>query len=160
MGDSKKVFEDIVDDNLKIRKINLPNIITPAPALSAEKSLNSVALGNKGYICKEFRNFFLVHDKKTFSKSSRDWIKACKLKERDVDNNNVTSDGISVSVSANNGSSASIPSGTLLSKFKPTLVADQVVEDGKLIWINGLLQCITCMKEYENKSLEEMRFED
>merc|ERR1719268_436991 len=84
-------------------------------------------------------------------------MKACT--ERDVYKNNVPHSGISVT--ANDRSSAAfIPRGTLFSKFKSTPVTDQVVEDGKLIWIKGLLQCITCMNEYENKSLEEIRFED
>lgn len=45
-------------------------------------------------------------------------------------------------------------------KFSPLLSNDTMVKNGVNQSINTRHQCITCMKEYENKSLEELRFED
>ena len=45
-------------------------------------------------------------------------------------------------------------------KFNPLLSTDIMIKNGANQNINTRHQCITCMKEYENKSLEELRFED
>jgi len=45
-------------------------------------------------------------------------------------------------------------------KFNPLLSTDTMVKNGSNQNINTRHQCITCMKEYENKSLEELRYED
>ncbi|XP_035288063.1 nuclear pore complex protein Nup98-Nup96 isoform X2 [Anguilla anguilla] len=50
-------------------------------------------------------------------------------------------------------------SGTTL-KFNPPSGSDTMVKGGVTTSINTKHQCITAMKEYENKSLEELRLED
>ncbi|XP_061106548.1 nuclear pore complex protein Nup98-Nup96 isoform X2 [Conger conger] len=50
-------------------------------------------------------------------------------------------------------------SGTTL-KFNPPTGSDTMVKGGVTTSINTKHQCITAMKEYENKSLEELRLED
>ncbi|XP_045080240.1 nuclear pore complex protein Nup98-Nup96-like isoform X4 [Coregonus clupeaformis] len=45
-------------------------------------------------------------------------------------------------------------------KFNPPTGSDTMVKGGVTASINTKHQCITAMKEYENKSLEELRFED
>uniref|UniRef100_A0A673ZDU3 Nuclear pore complex protein Nup98-Nup96 n=1 Tax=Salmo trutta TaxID=8032 RepID=A0A673ZDU3_SALTR len=45
-------------------------------------------------------------------------------------------------------------------KFNPPTGSDTMVKGGVTTSINTKHQCITAMKEYENKSLEELRFED
>ena len=45
-------------------------------------------------------------------------------------------------------------------KFNPPTGTDTMMKSGSQQNINTRHQCITCMKEYENKSLEELRFED
>ncbi|XP_060942468.1 nuclear pore complex protein Nup98-Nup96 isoform X2 [Limanda limanda] len=45
-------------------------------------------------------------------------------------------------------------------KFNPPIGNDTMVKAGVTTSINTKHQCITAMKEYENKSLEELRFED
>lgn len=45
-------------------------------------------------------------------------------------------------------------------KFSPLLGTDMMIKNGNNQSINTRHQCITCMKEYENKSLEELRYED
>ncbi|KAI4791213.1 hypothetical protein KUCAC02_034142, partial [Chaenocephalus aceratus] len=45
-------------------------------------------------------------------------------------------------------------------KFNPPTGTDTMVKAGVTTSINTKHQCITAMKEYENKSLEELRFED
>ncbi|XP_051732984.1 nuclear pore complex protein Nup98-Nup96 isoform X1 [Ctenopharyngodon idella] len=51
------------------------------------------------------------------------------------------------------------PPGTTI-KFNPPTGSDTMVKGGVTTSINTKHQCITAMKEYENKSLEELRFED
>nr|CAD7197113.1 unnamed protein product [Timema douglasi] len=45
-------------------------------------------------------------------------------------------------------------------KFNPVTGSDTMVKNGVSQTINTRHHCITCMKEYESKSLEELRFED
>ncbi|KAM7291554.1 hypothetical protein ISCGN_028127 [Ixodes scapularis] len=45
-------------------------------------------------------------------------------------------------------------------KFKALTGTDYMMKNGVSSIINTSHQCITCMKEYENKSLEELRLED
>ncbi len=45
-------------------------------------------------------------------------------------------------------------------KFNMTVGTDTMLKSGVTTNINTRHQCITCMKEYENKSLEELRCED
>jgi nuclear pore complex protein Nup98-Nup96 len=45
-------------------------------------------------------------------------------------------------------------------KFNPVTGTDSMAKNGLTQNINTRHQCITCMKEYENKSLEELRLED
>ena len=45
-------------------------------------------------------------------------------------------------------------------KFLPTLDSDVIIKQGQKSPISTRIQCITCMEEYENKSLEELRCED
>jgi nuclear pore complex protein Nup98-Nup96 len=51
------------------------------------------------------------------------------------------------------------PVGTTV-KFNPPTGTDTMMKSGGQQSINTRHQCITCMKEYENKSIEELRFED
>uniref|UniRef100_A0A8C1PTZ0 Nuclear pore complex protein Nup98-Nup96 n=1 Tax=Cyprinus carpio TaxID=7962 RepID=A0A8C1PTZ0_CYPCA len=51
------------------------------------------------------------------------------------------------------------PPGTTI-KFNPLTGSDTMVKGGVTTSINTKHQCITAMKEYENKSLEELRLED
>ena len=50
--------------------------------------------------------------------------------------------------------------GTGHTKFQPTTSTDTMMKQGQQSQISTRHQCITCMKEYENKSLEELRCED
>ena len=50
--------------------------------------------------------------------------------------------------------------GTGHTKFRPTNSTDTMMKSGQQQNINTQHQCITCMKEYETKSLEELRCED
>ena len=50
--------------------------------------------------------------------------------------------------------------GTGHTKFNPTTSTDTMMKQGVQSQISTRHQCITCMKEYENKSLEELRCED
>ena len=50
--------------------------------------------------------------------------------------------------------------GTGHTKFQPTTSTDTMMKSGQSTQISTRHQCITCMKEYENKSLEELRCED
>ncbi|XP_037293969.1 nuclear pore complex protein Nup98-Nup96 isoform X2 [Manduca sexta] len=50
--------------------------------------------------------------------------------------------------------------GTAHVKYNPVVGTDVVVKSGNSQNINIKHHCITCMKEYENKSLEELRLED
>ncbi|XP_077558826.1 nuclear pore complex protein Nup98-96 isoform X1 [Haemaphysalis longicornis] len=54
---------------------------------------------------------------------------------------------------------ATVTSGTTI-KFKPPTGTDTMMKNGVSSTISTSHQCITCMKEYENKSLEELRLED
>uniref|UniRef100_A0A8C5F3U9 Nuclear pore complex protein Nup98-Nup96 n=1 Tax=Gadus morhua TaxID=8049 RepID=A0A8C5F3U9_GADMO len=57
------------------------------------------------------------------------------------------------------GFTAAQQPGTAL-KFNPPTGSDTMVKSGVTTSINTKHQCITAMKEYENKSLEELRLED
>ncbi|KAJ8704846.1 hypothetical protein PYW08_012166 [Mythimna loreyi] len=50
--------------------------------------------------------------------------------------------------------------GTAHVKYNPVVGTDVVVKSGTSQSVNIKHHCITCMKEYENKSLEELRLED
>ncbi|XP_066475536.1 nuclear pore complex protein Nup98-Nup96 [Tiliqua scincoides] len=52
-----------------------------------------------------------------------------------------------------------VPTGTTI-KFNPPTGTDTMVKSGVSTNINTKHQCITAMKEYESKSLEELRLED
>ncbi|TRY63912.1 hypothetical protein TCAL_05590 [Tigriopus californicus] len=52
-----------------------------------------------------------------------------------------------------------MPNGTTI-KFNPTTGTDTMLKSGVTTNINIRHQCITCMKEYEAKSIEELRFDD
>lgn len=54
---------------------------------------------------------------------------------------------------------SSAPNGTTI-KFNPPTGTDTMMKGGVSTNISTRHQCITCMKEYENKSLEELRVED
>ncbi|KAM9451702.1 nuclear pore complex protein Nup98-Nup96-like isoform 2-T2 [Clarias gariepinus] len=56
------------------------------------------------------------------------------------------------------GFTATQPGTTI--KFNPPTGSDTMVKSGVTTSINTKHQCITAMKEYENKSLEELRLED
>ncbi|KAM9451703.1 nuclear pore complex protein Nup98-Nup96-like [Clarias gariepinus] len=56
------------------------------------------------------------------------------------------------------GFTATQPGTTI--KFNPPTGSDTIVKSGVTTSINTKHQCITAMKEYENKSLEELRLED
>lgn len=49
--------------------------------------------------------------------------------------------------------------GTVI-KFQPLTSTDTMQKSGVTTTINTKHHCITCMKEYEGKSLEELRWED
>lgn len=51
------------------------------------------------------------------------------------------------------------PNGTTV-KFNPPTSQDTMVKNGVSTNINTRHQCITAMKEYQSKSLEELRVED
>uniref|UniRef100_A0A1A9WVG8 Nuclear pore complex protein Nup98-Nup96 n=1 Tax=Glossina brevipalpis TaxID=37001 RepID=A0A1A9WVG8_9MUSC len=57
------------------------------------------------------------------------------------------------------GNAASNP-GTSLAKYQPTMGTDTLMKGGQSNNINTKLHCITGMKEYEGKCLEELRMED
>ncbi|XP_071392478.1 nuclear pore complex protein Nup98-Nup96-like isoform X2 [Centroberyx affinis] len=67
--------------------------------------------------------------------------------------------GTSASLFGGSGFSAAQQPGTTL-KFNPPTGSDTMVKGGVTTSINTKHQCITAMKEYENKSLEELRLED
>ena len=50
--------------------------------------------------------------------------------------------------------------GTGHTKFQATTSTDTMMKAGQSQQISTRHQCITCMKEYENKSMEELRCED
>ncbi|XP_014215261.1 uncharacterized protein LOC106644328 [Copidosoma floridanum] len=64
-----------------------------------------------------------------------------------------SSSGFGASTSTNN------ISGTVV-KFNPVTGSDSMVKNGVTQPISTRHHCITCMKEYESKSLEELRLED
>lgn len=45
-------------------------------------------------------------------------------------------------------------------KFTPVITTDSMTKNGTAHNISGRHCCIVAMKEYENKSYEELRFED
>ncbi|XP_028967287.1 nuclear pore complex protein Nup98-Nup96 [Galendromus occidentalis] len=51
-------------------------------------------------------------------------------------------------------------SGIPTPQFKPTIGNDTMIKSGTTINIQTKHQCITCMKEFENKSIEELRVDD
>lgn len=59
------------------------------------------------------------------------------------------------------GTIGTVPTGTTV-KFSPQTGTDTMMKNGhsQSTSINIRLMCITCMREYESKSLEELRFED
>lgn len=63
---------------------------------------------------------------------------------------------------ANNafGSNQSQAAAGTVVKFSPVTGTDNMQKNGLATTISTKHHCITCMKEYENKSLEELRFED
>ncbi|XP_056140469.1 nuclear pore complex protein Nup98-Nup96 [Lampris incognitus] len=67
--------------------------------------------------------------------------------------------GTSASLFGGSGFSATQQPGTTL-KFNPPTGSDTMVKGGVTTSINTKHQCITAMKEYENKSVEELRLED
>ncbi|XP_067619448.1 nuclear pore complex protein Nup98-Nup96 isoform X2 [Eurosta solidaginis] len=50
--------------------------------------------------------------------------------------------------------------GTSIAKYQPTLGTDTLMKGGQPNNVNTKQHCITAMKEYEGKSLEELRLED
>lgn len=50
--------------------------------------------------------------------------------------------------------------GTSIAKYQPTIGTDTLMKNGTANNINTKQHCITAMKEYESKSLEELRMED
>ncbi|XP_011615072.2 nuclear pore complex protein Nup98-Nup96 isoform X2 [Takifugu rubripes] len=67
--------------------------------------------------------------------------------------------GGTTSLFGNSGFSSTQQPGTTI-KFNPPTGSDTMVKAGVTTSINTKHQCITAMKEYENKSLEELRLED
>ncbi|XP_068600169.1 nuclear pore complex protein Nup98-Nup96 [Brachionichthys hirsutus] len=67
--------------------------------------------------------------------------------------------GGTTSLFGGSGFSAAQQPGTTV-KFNPPTGTDTMVKAGVTTSINTKHQCITAMKEYENKSLEELRLED
>ncbi|XP_034539547.1 nuclear pore complex protein Nup98-Nup96 isoform X2 [Notolabrus celidotus] len=67
--------------------------------------------------------------------------------------------GGAASLFGGSGFSATQQPGTTV-KFNPPTGSDTMVKAGVTTNINTKHQCITAMKEYENKSLEELRLED
>ena len=57
------------------------------------------------------------------------------------------------------GFGGAVPTGTTL-KYNPPASQDTMVKNGQTQNINTRHQCITAMKEYQSKSLEELRMED
>uniref|UniRef100_A0A146M9Y3 Nuclear pore complex protein Nup98-Nup96 n=1 Tax=Lygus hesperus TaxID=30085 RepID=A0A146M9Y3_LYGHE len=55
---------------------------------------------------------------------------------------------------------ATASGGTHQIKFTPVTGTDTMVKNGASTSVSTRHHCITCMKEYENKSLEELRMED
>ncbi|KAI5620164.1 nuclear pore complex protein Nup98-Nup96, partial [Silurus asotus] len=66
--------------------------------------------------------------------------------------------GATSSLFGPSGFTATQPGTTI--KFNPPTGSDTMVKSGVTTSINTKHQCITAMKEYENKSLEELRLED
>lgn len=50
--------------------------------------------------------------------------------------------------------------GTVIAKYQPTIGTDTLLKGGAQNNVNTKLHCITAMKEYESKSLEELRMDD
>ncbi|KAF9410324.1 hypothetical protein HW555_010572, partial [Spodoptera exigua] len=58
------------------------------------------------------------------------------------------------------GQQQTTATGTAHVKYNPVVGSDVVVKSGTSQTVSIKHHCITCMKEYENKSLEELRLED
>lgn len=58
------------------------------------------------------------------------------------------------------GQAQSGATGSALAKYQPCLGTDTVMKNGQNNNVSTKQHCITAMKEYENKSLEEIRIED
>ncbi|CAB0032392.1 unnamed protein product [Trichogramma brassicae] len=67
--------------------------------------------------------------------------------------------GANTSFGAASTNTMSNMTGTVV-KFNPVTGSDSMVKNGTTQTISTRHHCITCMKEYENKSLEELRLED
>ncbi|XP_055387483.1 nuclear pore complex protein Nup98-Nup96 [Condylostylus longicornis] len=50
--------------------------------------------------------------------------------------------------------------GTSIAKYQPSIGTDTLIKNGQPNNVSTKQHCITAMKEYENKSIEELRFED
>ncbi|KAG8180121.1 hypothetical protein JTE90_012136 [Oedothorax gibbosus] len=70
-----------------------------------------------------------------------------------------TNTGTGMFGSAGGFNATAATSGTTI-KFNPPTGTDTMIKGGTSTNISTRHQCITCMKEYENKSLEELRMED
>ncbi|EDV94992.1 nuclear pore complex protein Nup98-Nup96 [Drosophila grimshawi] len=58
------------------------------------------------------------------------------------------------------GAAGGVNAGTSLVKYQPTIGTDTLMKGGQTNNVNTKQHCITAMKEYELKSLEELRLED
>lgn len=58
------------------------------------------------------------------------------------------------------GAAGGVNPGTSLVKYQPTIGTDTLMKGGQANNVNTKQHCITAMKEYEAKSLEELRMED
>ncbi|TDG47551.1 hypothetical protein AWZ03_005990 [Drosophila navojoa] len=58
------------------------------------------------------------------------------------------------------GAAGGVNPGTSVAKYQPTIGTDTLMKGGQANNVNTKQHCITAMKEYEMKSLEELRLED
>lgn len=58
------------------------------------------------------------------------------------------------------GFRSTAPQGTIIKPYQPTVGTDSIVKHGNTHQVSTRHCCISTMKEYENKSLEELRYED
>ncbi|RVE42741.1 hypothetical protein evm_012602 [Chilo suppressalis] len=75
-------------------------------------------------------------------------------------NTSMTGGGLFSNTTGGGAFGQSTATGTGHVKYSPVVGTDVVVKGGNSQNINIKHHCITCMKEYENKSLEELRLED